>query len=204
MDLASNLRARKGNWTGNRHLAPLDGAFENAMTFIGAASAKRRALEAEGNLSPKGISEAVREFVDGGMAPELRRVRERMHQVQAELAARREALAKPKIDQADEAAARIRAEARAFLRSASTGDRAKVLLGRDADPTMLAAVLEAPEALSGVTGQLRQDVVARHLEVNHAGDIREMEAADEGLAVLRTAVKAAEDDIRAAAGAVAA
>jgi len=204
MNLAETLRTRKGDWTGNRHLASLNGAFENAMTFIGAASAKRRALEAEGKLSVKGVSEAVREFADSEMTGELRRIRGRIGEVQAAIAERRAKPAMPKIDKTDAAAAVLRSEARAFLRAAGVAGHAKALLGDTADPLMLAAVMEAPEALSGVTGQMREQAITRHLEAHHAADLREIAAAEAGLAVLRAAVTAAEADIRESTGSVAA
>ena len=50
----------------------------------------------------------------------------------------------------------------------------------------------------------REQAIAGHLEVHYAADLREIAAAEEGLAVLRAAVSAAESDIRGAAAAVAA
>jgi len=190
------LRRRKGDWSGNCHLAPLDRDFENAASFVGAATAKRREFEAEGRLSPKGVAEAVQEFVGGGMNGELKRIRKCIGETEAAIAERRKALARPKIDKTDAAAAALRVQVRDFLRGAGTDGQAKALLGANPDPLFIEAVLEAPEALSGVPTQMREQAIARHVEVHHAADLRDIEAAEEGLAVLRAVVTAAENDVR--------
>jgi hypothetical protein len=197
--LIETLRARKGDWTKNPRLAPLDQLFANAASFIGATSTKRAELERQGTLTPKGIADVLRDFADKGPTPELRRTREKIDQVKADLKTAREQLARPKIDPSDVAAAMLRQEMRGYLRSLSPSERAGVLLSGK-DPALLAAALEAPDALSGLTPDVRAKAVDINLELHHAAEVATFAETEDGLELLETMVRSAEMDIQAGIG----
>lgn len=198
--LVKALRERKSDWSSNPHLASLDGVFNNLTGFIGATGTKRAELEKRGTLTHRGVRDELQDFADGAMIPELRRARERVNQARADLKLRRASLSKPKIDPADVAAAVLRQDMRAYVRSLEPLQRAATLLNSKTDPAILAAVLEAPDVMSGLSLALRDDVARAYAAIAHPEGAKEIEATDEGLSMMETILSAAENDISTAIG----
>lgn len=196
MNLAETLRSRKGDWSRNSYLAPLDTVFENALSFMGATRAKREELAKRGTLTEKGIADELRAFADKGMTPTLRQARERIESAKAVMHSKRVALAKPKVDPTDVAAAILRQDMRAHLRAMGSGVALGTLLGDKTSPDMLAAVLEAPPELSGLNANQMEQITATYLERAFPNEVAEMRTADEGLALLSSLVTAAESDVQ--------
>jgi hypothetical protein len=84
--------------------------FENALSFIPAPRIKKAALEKAGTLSARGVAEALRRDLDKEVVPELRRVLRVVNERHEAMKHERAALAKPKIDVTDVAAAMLRPE----------------------------------------------------------------------------------------------
>lgn len=173
-------------------------AFETALSFLGAGTAKRAELAKTGTLSPKGIAEAMQAYADKNMLPALAKFREQVTSERANLAMKREHLSRPKIDRTDAAAAMLRAEYRSHLRTLSQGEQIRVLLSGD-DPTIVDAALEVPTGtLSGMTPDVRKLVVEAYLQRTASDDLAAMADADEALALTEAAIRVAENEINSA------
>lgn len=173
-------------------------AFDTALSFIGAAGKKRSELAARGTLSEKGIADALREFADQGMVPALAKFREQVKTERANIAQRREHLAKPKIDPTDVAAAILRSEYRTYLRTLAPAEQIRQLIAGD-DPAMVAAALEVPAgSLSGLAPEVRERVVQSHLERTAGDQLKAMAETEEALSVVEATVRLAEQDIASA------
>jgi hypothetical protein len=169
-------------------------AFDTALSFLGAGAAKRAELAKRGTLSDKGIAEAVREFADKGITPELKKFRDQIAVDRANLEQRRLKLGTPKIDPSDLAAAVLRQEYRTFLRGLDRGERARLLIEGN-DPVMIAAVLEGQPALSGLDASLRALVVETHVQRTEPEALAAIAETEEALAQVDAAITIAERDI---------
>ena len=106
--------------------------------------------------------------------PELRRVTNVVREQRQCIKQQRAALAKPKIDSTDLAAAMLRQEMRLYLRGLNLAERMNVLL-TNPDPAMLAAALEGPAALADLTPETRAHVEKAYLETNHSHTLKAMD-----------------------------
>lgn len=100
-------------------------------------------------------------------------------------------------DKTNIAAALLRGELRALMRTKSPGDQARILFDRYADPTLLEAVFEAPCELSGIDPDMRGKVLDAIVE-RHPGSAT-LGLEGEALAVLDAAIRMAEGDLQSAA-----
>jgi hypothetical protein len=199
MTIVETLRARfNPEWKTLTDLAGLDTMFETALSFIPAPKLKRSALEKPGTLNARGVAEALRQEV-GKYVPELRRIYCIINERKEALKHERAALAKPKIDPGDAAAAAMRPEIRTYLRGLEPAERMKVLLDNP-DPIMFAAALEGPAVLSGLTLETRAHVEQAYVQANHAKTLKAMEDREEALDVVGAAAEIAAMEIRAAVG----
>jgi hypothetical protein len=200
MNVTDNLRGRfKAAWKNRADLAGLDTMFENAVTFIAAPKAMKSKLEAPGTLNSRGVEEALRRELGKNVVPELRRILRVVNERKAAIKNERAVLATPKIDSTDLAATLRRQEIRGYFRSLELGDRIKVLLDNP-DPTMLAAALEAPAALSGLTAEMRAHVEQAYVLANHAKTLKAMDDREEALDVVGAAAEIAVMEIRSSVG----
>ena len=196
MDITDTLRARfRPEWKGRADLTGLDTMLENALSFVTVPKAKKDELEKLGTLNPRGVSEAMLVAMGKAAAPELRRTLKVVAERREALKRERATLAKPNIDKADAAAAVMRSEMRTYLRGLDMGERARVLI-TNPDPIMLAAVLEAPDALSGLNADTRAHVETAYVEANHADKVKAMADHDEALSVVAAAVGIAQGEMR--------
>jgi hypothetical protein len=111
----------------------------------------------------------------------------------------RATLAKPKIDATDLAAAMLRQELRTYLRGLDLSERMTALTDKP-DPAMLAAALEAPAALSGLTAETRAHVEEAYVQANHARTLNAMDDREEALAVVGAAAQIAVMEVRSHGG----
>ena len=82
-----------------------------------------------------------------------------------------------------------------FLRGLNLSERMGLLL-QDPDETLLAAALEGPPALSGLTAEMRADVEQAYVRKHHAPKLRAMEDAQEALDVVGAAAEIAVMEVR--------
>jgi hypothetical protein len=80
------------------------------------------------------------------------------------------------------------AEIRAALKALPHGE--KIKLAAD-DPRILAALVTAPPIVHGVTPDAITHLVQRHLETNHATEIKKLDAKDEALNVADASLRVA-------------
>ncbi|MBN8963030.1 MAG: hypothetical protein J0H71_18000 [Rhizobiales bacterium] len=179
-------------------LAPVKSALERVVKFHRTVREKHAEIANNPNLSSLGRKDAMRAFV-ADHAHEFVRVRKAVESVQEKIAAQRAKLVPPAPDTADVAAAVLRSEMRTMLRAMKPAERAKFLLASDADPTMLAAVLEAPNVASGIEVDTRQRVFDRVVEATHPGEAARLDTAERAAELLRAAARVTFDTGSAAA-----
>jgi hypothetical protein len=200
MDITDNLRSRfQPAWKNRTDLAGLHTMFETAVSFIPAPALKKAALEKPGTLNARGVAEALRRDLGKHVVPELRSTLRVVNERKAAMKHERAALAKPKIDSTDVVAAMQRREIRDYLHGLESAERMKMLLDNP-DPIMLAAALELPPALSGLTVETRAHVEEAYTRATHAQTLRAMDDREEALDVVGAAAEIAAMEIRAAVG----
>lgn len=173
-------------------------AFEAMEKLPGMVATKRAEYGRRGDLSPKGINGKIRADLAQIVARDLRNHRQAVAERKAELKARREALAAPKIDRTDLLAELQRQEVRAWLRGMAPEARHVALLG-DADGSLVEAVLTAPAALSGLNGlneTVRGQIVDAYLQNRHGETLAGMEIEEEGLTVAEAALRGALNELQ--------
>src|SRR6266404_3984541 len=165
-------------------LQPVTASIRRAMTAFDSFNAEARKIGADGNLSAAGKKQKVTKFVYDS-AHELIRVRMAAEKAKGNLAKRRAKLQPSPIDKTDAAAAAIRSELRAQLVRMSAGERKAFL--PTADPMFWHAVLEAPNALTGIDGDTRQAVQTLAVESAHPGSLAKLEHDGEAVQLLAVA-----------------
>lgn len=149
------------------------------------------------NLSEVGRLEKVRERLFAEFAPKLHRLRKANEVADAAVAARKARLQVQKHDPADAAGAVMRAEIRTMLRNMDQSDR-EGLLKSDVDESLLVAIVEAPNILSGIDGKMRDHVQSTLLKRRHPNELAEIENIKQAAAMARAATTVAMDAARAA------
>lgn len=152
-----------------------------------------------GTLSEKGLLEEVRAFAKKNTVPELRRHQHRAERAEQRLEARFQALFTPKIDPADLSSAMLRAEIRAHLRSLEPSARISVIMTGD-DPRLMAAIFEAPEFLSGVSGEMREKAKALMIERANPNEVAAIEEERETVNLVNMAIELAVKMVREETG----
>ncbi|WP_095201647.1 hypothetical protein [Mesorhizobium carmichaelinearum] len=196
MNRIDQLKARwKPEWNDRADLAKLSGAFSKALSFIEAVPKSRTTLAGPGNLSPKGLNEAVRAIAAEKVVPELRRA-----QFEAEKAANgikndKARMAVPKPDKADIAGAILRQDIRAFLRGS---DKRLDLIQNNQD--LAIAAFEGPPELSGLTHEQRGHLQRDIIEKTHGAALQAIESAQEATELLQAAIEMAVGSVKTAGG----
>jgi hypothetical protein len=81
----------------------------------------------------------------------------------------------------------MRMEMRTFLRAMKNpGERLRLLLD---DPSMMEAVLEVPNAMSGIDDQVRDLITTNVIERNHPGALAALEKAEEAIELVDVAAQ---------------
>jgi hypothetical protein len=175
--------------------AEIKSALEAAERFAEKASAIRsdRLLSQEGKTTAikSQLKSTLRDVRDFG-AP-LAAMRSRLDGIQA-------TITRPAFDKTDVAAALGRQEIRAAMRGMPLGDRAALLVGDDADPRWVDAVLEQPPLLSGTPKELYERALTQRLETLFKVEIAEGEALDTEIAESEAALTVAKQDLAISSG----
>jgi hypothetical protein len=82
----------------------------------------------------------------------------------------------------------LRMQIRTKLERMSKGER-KAFLASATDPMYLAAVIEAPNELSGIDADTRDMIVARAVEMAHPGELAALEKSNAEIAMLDVAAR---------------
>jgi hypothetical protein len=86
-----------------------------------------------------------------------------------------------------------------MLRTMKHHERIALLMAKDVDPEFHLAVVEAPNALTGVTDDIRQYVTQQVIERTHPGQLAAIEQAEEAIELLNAARGVAYNAARTAA-----
>lgn len=184
------------DWPGasTRHGGPIwatmGGAFADLVRTAEAASAKLDELAADPHLTIEGRRAGfVTWFKANAVAP-LAKARDAFAAADAEIAATREKMVGAEIDRTDLAGALVRQEIRGWLRSLEPAARnARILTGLAKEE--IAAIIEAPAALTGVTADQKAKIEADHVTSRHPAETARIAAVDEAKTALATAERAA-------------
>jgi hypothetical protein len=174
-------------------------ALTRTFTLADELRAHQAKVAADPNLSPMGRLDSIHKVFAEKTAPELHRARKTVETMRVNVAKRRERLVPPAADKTDPAAISMRAEARAVVRAMNPGQRAKMLMARDADPMLLAAVLEAPSWMTGVQDDVRTYITNAVIEKAHPGALAVIDSANDAIDSLEGAIQYATQDICAIA-----
>lgn len=198
MNIVENLRSRWApEWTGRTDLVRLHAAFNEAVHYIEAVPEYRADLAKPGDLSAKGLNQAMRNKAAEKIVPALRRASWEAEKAANAIKAERRKLAVPASDKSDLAGALLRQEVRSFLRAANQGDRIKLIMS---DPVFLQAAMEGPAALSGLTDELRADLESRMIDRAHGAAVDAMESVMEAVNVTQAAVEVASSTLQQECG----
>lgn len=177
--------------------APVDALAESyrALLAMPEASATRASeFASDQNLTPVGRKAALRSWAQAGPIEELRKGRAALAAGERAIAETRAKMNTEFVDKSDFAGAVVRSEIRTWVQNIPPAERAAMLLTREYDPQIAAAILEAPAALSGVsekqhTALFESETVAKHPK--EAAKIAHIEEAMEAVADADRATAAA-------------
>ena len=170
-------------YDGVHGLQPVLASIKRAMGAYDTFESERAKIAADANLSPLGKRDKIQKFVTEH-AHEIVRVKKAAEKANANMAKRRTNLKLPQIDRTDAAAAAMRSELRNMVFQMSAGERKAFL--PTADPMFWQAVLEAPNALTGIDSDTRQMVQSLAIESAHPGALAKIEADSEAIQLLQS------------------
>lgn len=156
-----------------------------------AVRAEHARITADPNLSALGKQDASRKFL-ATSAKQLVRAQRSVESMKTKIAERRANLKPPAPDKTDASGAVLRSEMRTQLRAMKAGEKMQLLLAPDADPTLVAAALEAPNFSSGITDETRTLLTNAVIAKRYPGALAEIEQAEEAVEILTAAVQVAE------------
>lgn len=178
----------KTEWLNSPSLANFYDEFDKLDRAVTALNEHRAKLVAEGNLTPAGIDQALREFAKAKVIPVIKSADDRIKSAATAVQQKRDGLARPKIDKNDAAAAALRAEIRAHLRSMNPAQRTGFVL-KNSTTEVISAVIEAPSFLSGVDADLQKQAESIWVERTSPNDVAFADTAMEALGTLDAAIK---------------
>lgn len=194
MNVVEQLKSRwQPEWTGRPDLARLHQAFIQTIHFIESVPNHRADLAKPGDLSAKGLNDAVRKSAAANVVPALRKVAWEAEKTANGIKNDRRKLAVPTPDKSDIVGALLRQELRTFLRGMEHGERVGVVMS---DAAFLEAAMEGPAALSGLTDKLRAELENRMIESAHGAAVEAMDSAREAISLTESAVEFAVNTLR--------
>jgi hypothetical protein len=156
-------------------------------------------LKAEGNLSEKGLRDAAVKFLaDEGLPKNLRNKLEATATLRRDVNARLARMSPVQIDPNNLTAEMQRREVRDALRTMPEQDRIR-LIERGDDPTIIDAVLSAPQFLSGVPDSVMKMAKERRLDERYGDERKVMADLIEAAETVERAFDAAREEYRAEA-----
>lgn len=192
MSIADTIRARASKFEGDANFAPMMITVSRALAVHAGAVAARDAVTRDDNLTPIGRAAEMRRHVAEKVAPYLLQCQKSVELIAAKLTASRAKLGPPPPDKTNAAAAVVRMEIRNMLRALpSPSARAAMLLASEADPRMIEAAIEGFPALSGISDQIRAEIIKGYIEKHHEADLSRLEQAEEALELARAATDVA-------------
>ena len=184
-------------WDARHELARLGREFRKVLRFVEEVPAKRDELVKEGNLSEKGLTEAVRAHYAAKLIPDLRRAAWEVERTVTDIATQRARLCQIEFDRADIAAELLRQELRAHLRSMSQGER---VAAHSQNHHFRAAAFEGPATLSGFSEEMRNEIKRRNALEEHPHEAAQLEEAEEAVAVANAAIRMVAGALQASSG----
>lgn len=176
-------------------------SLDAADAVVTAKTELHKTNEQHKRYTPAGLADQLREYVGSDVRPKLAPMKAELERAKGDILTKR-AMLKPKspADPKDAAAAIRRSEVRSFLRSMTDDQRRAALIGRDANPEYVAAMLEAPPAESGVLSATYKMLYDAAVKEQHGPLVEEIEHLEEAVQVAERAFNAAAFDIRNQAG----
>lgn len=196
---AKNMLDRFSRFDSIPALAPARTEMERVFATMEEVRAQHAKIAKNDKLTEVGKRDAMRKFVGEHLAGKLRRAERAVAAMRTKVTEHRAALQPAAPDRNDVAAAVLRSEMRTLLRNLSPGERLQRLTGPNADPTLQAAVLEAPGFMSGTTEADRQMILNAVIERTHPGELARLEEFDEAIEHVNAAFGVALVEIRSTA-----
>lgn len=142
-------------------------------------------------LSAIGRQDQVREALSNGLGGDLHKLRKATEVGTKSVAAWKARVQAVTFDRSDAAGAMIRAEMRTMLRIMKPGERHAALLRADADEQLMLAALEAPNLLSGIDNQIREQILESVARRRNPNDVAAIEQAAEAISIANVATRVA-------------
>jgi hypothetical protein len=185
----------KTDWINNDRYTRYHAVLDNVDGYIDALKSHRALAEKSGHLTKDGITASVRDFAAKSIVPKLRRELDDLDQSAAKLSSFRKQLAVVKVDKSDAQAAAIRAQIRDRLAALPDAKRASVLLGNP-DEITVAAVLEAPNYLSGVSQEVLGKMMEFRAQKTKPDVLAKIQEEEEVLAIANAAIRIGLAELR--------
>ena len=161
--------------------------MHGALNAVAKLEAERAAMVAAGHFSNKGIRDEARKFALAHTIAPLHSASKTVEDVRAHIARARAQLGTPPSDPGD-ATGQLRGEMRAWLRTLGPGQVMATLLDEKVDRRLILAVLEAPAGMSGLTGEMLEEVRKQTTTRIHGPEMERLEQLEEAAALLEAAV----------------
>lgn len=187
----------KTEWINNLNLRTHYDQMDAISAAIESLTGNRTKLADAGTLSPKGMTDQVRQIAAKSAVPALKRAAEHVDRVNARLDERRRNLVTPKIDRKDVVAEMRNQEYRAHLKTLNIADKIAAVTS---DPAIAAAFLDGHPALSGASNEQRaqiEEIVAR---TSQPEALQEIDTERDALAVLGAVIDIGLSDLKKQTG----
>jgi hypothetical protein len=194
--LLKQLKSRfKTDWLNNENLSRFYNNFERVEALSEKLKAKKDQLAKSTTLTDLGKAEGVRDFAAKEIVPKLRAERLDLEASLARMADHRKKLSTPEINGMDTVAAMQRQEIRTFLRGLPDAQRVGLLLGSP-DAQTIAAVMEMPAVMSGLTDDMRGKVQEIQLKKLHPQILELHENAEQAIGLTDSAIRMTLNELR--------
>jgi hypothetical protein len=180
-------------------MASLEAHYFAALDVVDRIEQRTEINGKDMRLTKEGRRADVLQYALNDLVPALHRARMAAKKAKAEVDARRAKLKLEEPDKSDLVGASNRRELREYVRSLSAADQAKFFV-ECKDSILVAAILEAPPALSGVSRERYDQFRQRALDARHGPEMAEIADLDAGIAAMEAVTEAARDEVRTEIG----
>lgn len=198
MSITDELRRRIAAFDNVAKSYPVRLAAIRACAAAEELADRKRSIDADDSLSPKGKADALRKAA-AERVEQAKIDAKNVGQLIAEMRDARQKLGACDIDKSDFAAAMLRTQVRAWLMEQGPGVAMSHLAA--GDQTILEAVAEAPLGMLGLNRAEVETVMMRLAEVRNPAQVREIEQLTEAANVAQAAVTIQLNIMQAAGGA---
>jgi hypothetical protein len=174
------------------------GVFDRAISYTDGIAAQKRDIEAPGTLSPKGVTQALRDHLSRGLVGEIERHRKAVVAEAEAISQARKNLGRPKIDPSDLVGELRRQEIRRWFRDLDPLKRTPAIVERD--PTVFEAVITAPAYLSGMKQDRLEQAAGFYVAQKMPEQVAALDAREEANMIAGMAVEEAIKTLRKEAG----